>query len=88
MTRAAKRKKRKHQTPKKDYLLLFTSSKQAASPAGLAPLKPRLETRVIQTLLTASRRVVAAVLETRKRATGHRECGYLLLAKLLIVGKK
>lgn len=87
MTREAKRKKRKHQTLNQDYLLLFTSSKQAASPAGLAPLKPRLQTRVIQTLLTASHRVVAAVLETRRRATGHRERGYLSLAKLLIAGK-
>lgn len=40
LTGAAKRKKGKKQTPNQDYLVLFISSKQAASSAGLAPFKP------------------------------------------------
>lgn len=40
LTGEAKRKKRKNQTPNQDYLVLFTSSKQAASSAGMAPFKP------------------------------------------------
>lgn len=40
LTGKAKRKKRKNQTPNRDYLVLFTSWKQAAGSAGLAPFKP------------------------------------------------
>jgi len=50
--------------------------------------EPRLETRSVQTLSMASRRVVAAVLKRCKRVTGCRESGYLLLAKLLIARRK
>lgn len=40
LTGKAKRKKRKNKTPNKNYLVLLTSLKQAASSAGLATFKP------------------------------------------------
>jgi len=36
----AKKKKIKNETPNQDYFVLFTSLKQAANSAGLAPFKP------------------------------------------------